>query len=60
MDGVAAKVTEEVRVFLEDYDLDTRSREECPGDHAGRPSADDAGIHIDAARGTGRVSLHGA
>jgi len=47
MDGVAAEVSEEVRMLLQDNDIDARSCENVPEQHARRPAADDAALRLD-------------
>jgi hypothetical protein len=48
VNGVAAKISEEVFMFFEDDDTDARSRQKITSHHAGGTSAGDATLRIQA------------
>jgi hypothetical protein len=49
MDRVAAEVAQEVRVLLQDHDMDAHARQQEAEHHAGRPTANDAALRPHAA-----------
>ena len=47
MDGVAAKIAQEIAVLLQHDDIDAGARQQKAEHHAGRPAADDATGGVD-------------
>jgi hypothetical protein len=48
VNGVAAEITVEIRVFFQDEDVHSRPGEQITGHHAGGPPADNEAANVDA------------
>jgi len=45
MNGIAAKIAQEIAVLFQHQDFDPGARRQIPQHHAGRPAAGDAAAH---------------